>query len=243
MKKEFDNGFEKHIFEYKKRRVTVLLPEEKSQENKWVWRAEFFGAFDYVDRALLKDGWYVIHYNVENMYGCNEAIKLMKDFHDYIVKAYALSKRAAIFGFSRGGLYTVNYTIKYPCDIGLVYLDAPVLDIKSWPAGYGDGCGGQNEWEECKRWYKLTEDNAREFNENPIDNAQKLIDTKIPLILVCGDSDTVVPYCENGERLAKIYEENNIRNFKLIIKQGIGHHPHSMEDPREIAEFIKENIL
>ena len=28
MKKEFDNGFEKHIFEYKKRRVTVLLPEE-----------------------------------------------------------------------------------------------------------------------------------------------------------------------------------------------------------------------
>ncbi len=243
MIKEYDNGFEKHIFEYKRRKVTVLLPKDKNLENKWVWRAEFFGSFDYVDKALLSDGWYVIHYNVADMYGCEEAIKLMKDFHDYIIKAYALSKRAAIFGFSRGGLYSVNYSLKYPNDIGCIYLDAPVLDIRSWPAGYGEGEGAPKEWEECKNWYKLTEETAKNFNNNPIDNAKALCDTKIPLILVCGDSDTVVPYCENGEKLAKVYEENDIKAFKLIVKEGIGHHPHSLEDPREIANFIKENIL
>ena len=243
MIKEYDNGFEKHIFEYKRRRITVLLPKDKNPDNKWVWRAEFFGAFDYADRSLLNDGWYVIHYAVPDMYGCDEAIKLMKDFHDYIVKAYALSKKAAIFGFSRGGLYSVNYTIKHPSDIGCIYLDAPVLDIKSWPAGYGDGIGGEKEWEECKACYGLTEDTAKDFCNNPIDNANLLVATKIPLILVCGDSDDVVPYKENGERLAEIYKQNSDVKFKLIVKEGIGHHPHSLENPKEITDFIKENAL
>lgn len=243
MIKDTQYGCEKHIFEYKGRRVTVLLPQDKDIDNKWVWKAEFFGAFDYVEQALLKDGWYIVHYNVENMYGCDESIKLMKKFRDYIVKQYALSKKAAIFGFSRGGLYTVNYALTYPKDVGLLYLDAPVLDLKSWPAGYGDGEGAPECWEECKKWYNLTEETAKEFNKNPIDRAEELIKTKIPLILVCGDSDTVVPFSENGEKLAEKYEENGVLKFKLIVKNGVGHHPHSLENPKEITDFIKANIF
>lgn len=242
MIKDTQYGFEKHIFEYKKRKITILLPNDKNPNNKWVWRAEFFGAFDYVDRELLKDGWYVVHYDVKDMYGCDEAVKLMKDFHDYIVKSYALSKKAAIFGFSRGGLYSVNYTLTYPKDIGLLYLDAPVLDIRSWPAGYKNGEGAPDCWEECKGWYNLTEETAKDFNKNPIDRADELIATKIPLILVCGDSDTVVPFDENGKLLAQKYEADINTKFKLIVKEGVGHHPHSLENPQEIVEFIKNNI-
>lgn len=236
-------GFEKHIFEYKGRTVTILLPEDKNLNNKWVWKAEFFGAFDYTEQSLLRDGWYIAHYDVKDMYGCDEAVQLMKKFHDYIIKQYALCKKAAVFGFSRGGLYSVNYSLTYPKDVGVLYLDAPVLDIKSWPAGYGDGEGDKKCWEECKNYYNITEETAKDFCKNPLDRADELIKTNIPLVLVCGDSDTVVPFCENGEKLAEKYKENNVKKFKLIVKNGVGHHPHSLENPTEITDFIKENIL
>lgn len=243
MKKQIQYDCEKHIFEYMGRTATVLLPKDKDINNKWVWKAEFFGAFDYTEQALLKDGWYIVHYDVKDMYGCDEAIRLMKKFHSYITKQYALCKKATIFGFSRGGLYSVNYALTYPKDVGALYLDAPVLDVKSWPAGCGDGEGDEKCWEECKNCYNITEETAKDFDKNPIDRADELIQTNIPLILVCGDSDTVVPFCENGEKLAKKYEENNVKKFKLIVKNGVGHHPHSLEDPTEIVDFIKENIL
>ena len=84
--------------------VTVLEPCNKVDgRNFWVWRAEFLGAFDYVDRELLRQGWYVAYYKVSDMYGAPQAIALMKDFHDYITKKFKLHTKADLFGFSRGG--------------------------------------------------------------------------------------------------------------------------------------------
>ena len=41
-------------FEFNGHEVTVIVPEEEKINGNWVWRAEFLGAFDYADRALLK---------------------------------------------------------------------------------------------------------------------------------------------------------------------------------------------
>lgn len=32
----------------------LVMPKEVHPGKPWVWRAEFFGAFDYADRALLE---------------------------------------------------------------------------------------------------------------------------------------------------------------------------------------------
>ncbi len=58
-------------------------------------------------------------------------------------------------------------------------------------------------------------------------------------MLVSGDSDSVVPFDENGILLAKAYKEKNIP-LELIIKKGGDHHPHSLEDNTPILEFIKK---
>ena len=228
-------------FMFNDREVTVIKPENEATGGNWVWRAEFLGAFDYADKALLEKGWYIVYYKVSDMYGCPYAIELMKKFHNFIVEKYKLNPKAAIFGFSRGGLYSVNYSLKHPQDIGVIYLDAPVLDIKSWPGGLMTGTGGEKEWEECKECYELTEETVSDFKRSPVDRLDELLETRIPLILVAGDSDTVVPYKENGKILEEKYKNSSVP-FEVYIKPGCEHHPHSLENPAPIVSFIEKNM-
>ena len=115
-----------------------------------------------------------------------------------------------------------------------------MLDIRSWPGGYGAGPGGAAEWEQCKSIYGLTEGTARSYRQNPVDRIGELIVSRVPVILVAGDSDEVVPYAENGARLVEAYQKEQAP-ITVIIKKGVGHHPHSLENPEAIVDFIKAN--
>lgn len=218
--------------------IIIQKPDRAACKKPWVWRAEFLGAFDYADKALLEQGWHVATFTIHDMYGCDEAVELMKKFHDYVVEKYGLNPKPSIFGFSRGGLYTVNYAVKYPDDVSSIYLDAPVLDIRSWPRDY---VGSAKEWEDCKKWYKLDEKSAEVFDRNPIDKADKLIESGVPVMLVAGGSDEVVPYERNGARLVEKYKEKGLELLH-IIKPECGHHPHSLEEPKPIVDFVKESF-
>ncbi|MBQ8207675.1 MAG: alpha/beta hydrolase [Clostridia bacterium] len=231
-------NFETLKREFEGHEITLLRPENAGKN--WVWRAEFLGAFDYADRALMEEGWNVLYYRISDLFGSPESIEMMKKFHDFAVKEYDLSPKADIFGFSRGGLYAANYTIKYPEDISVLYLDAPVLDLKSWPFGLGKGCGSEHDTELCKTVYGFAEGDIDSFSENPIDKAEELIKSRVPVIIVCGDSDSVVPHTENCERLIKAYTDAGAP-IKYIVKKGCEHHPHSLEDPAEIVDFIKKH--
>ncbi len=220
---------------------TVISPEKSADGNPWVWRAEFLTAFNYADKALLEKGWHIAFCELHDQYGCDYAINEMKKFHDYIVEKYGLSYKADIFGFSRGGLYAFNYCLKYKEDIRTSYLDAPVLDIKSWPAGYGKAMCYKKEWEECKLCYSLTEETAKEFCSSPIDKIDDYLKTSIPTILVYGDADEVVPYEENSAFLEKALKGSSV-SHKVIRKKGVGHHPHSLENPLEIVNFIIDKV-
>lgn len=236
------NGYVKQSFEWNGHSGLVVLPKTPCARHRWVWRAEFFGAFDYADRALLEQGWHIAYYSVSNMYGNPESIQLMKAFHDFVVPKFQLNPRADLFGFSRGGLYAVNYAAAYPEDVATLYLDAPVLDITSWPGmlhrtrQYRSGAA--RKWEECKQCYHLENDEqALAFRQNPLDKIDALLAAKLPVIVVAGDSDIVVDFTENGKLFAQRYQAGG-GTIKLIVKPGCGHHPHSLEDPAEIVAFI-----
>ena len=219
------------------RECVVIKPPDKPN-GRWIWRTEFLSEFDYADNELLKLGWHIAYCRVSDMYGCPEAIEAMKRFHDDVVERYNLNKKADIFGFSRGGLYAVNYARRYPYDVSTLYLDAPVLDIFSWPGGYGRGQYEEKLWKQCLACYGATLETSCDITENPIRHLKEIIQLKIPIIIVAGDDDKVVPYNENGQLL---YNEGIRQNavIKVILKSGGGHHPHSLTDPSPIVEFIK----
>ena len=118
-----------------------------------------------------------------------------------------------------------------------IYADAPVLDFKSWPGGFGDGSGSANDWQACLQAYSLTEEEALAYEGNPLDNLGPLAEENVPLLHVVGDADVVVPVAENTAILEERYNDLN-GHVEVIHKPGIGHHPHSLEDPAPIVEFI-----
>jgi alpha-beta hydrolase superfamily lysophospholipase len=139
---------------------------------------------------------------------------------------------------SRGGVYIYRWAAAHPDRVAAVYADAPVLDLKSWPGGKGRGKGSPNTWETFKKDFGLkTEEEALNFNGNPIDMVDRIVSGKFPMLHVVGDMDTTVPVEENT-----LPFEEKVRaaggTIQVIHKPDIGHHPHSLPNPQPIVDFI-----
>lgn len=230
-------GFEQRDFFLCGHLASIIIPITHTPRKKWIWRAEFLGAFDSVDIDMLNKGYYLVYYSLNDMYGCPEAIQLMKQFYDFLINELKFDSKTILFGFSRGGLYSLNFAYEYPDLLYGLYLDAPVLDIASWPGGLGTGIGSPLEYMECLRLYGLDQQNVYQYTDNLIYKFQKILSANIPLAIVAGDSDEVVPHNENCQILVDFYNKNNAK-ILYILKKGCGHHPHSVEDPTQIVDFL-----
>ncbi|MFC5406271.1 alpha/beta hydrolase family protein [Cohnella soli] len=230
-------GYECIEFELDGKEGLVVLPKVFAEGRPWVWRAEFFDAFDNADMALLEKGFCRAYYRQNDRYGCPDAVEGMKKFQSYVTRMFGLAEKAIIAGLSRGGLYAFNYAAAYPDNVAVLYLDAPVLDIRSWPGGKGEGVGGEREWQECLTAYGITEEQSITAQVSPLNKVEAVAAARIPIILVAGDADDVVPYVENGLLLAERYRELG-GTIETIIKKGIGHHPHGLEQPEPIVSFV-----
>ncbi len=224
-------------FSHKWRDSWVVIPPKPRKDRRWAWRTEFFGAFDYADVALNNMGYYLVHHSISNMYGCPQAVGYMEEFYKILTEELRLSPKAVMIGLSRGGLYAYNFALKYPDQVACLYLDAPVMDIRSWPGGFGKGPGEPGCWKECMSHYGITEKTIWEFKDNPLDHIQEIVDAKIPVMLVAGLADTLLPYDENGGIFDREFRKLGGK-IKTIAKEGCDHHPHSLEDPTEIVEYI-----
>ena len=63
-------GYQRKDFMLDGHDCILVIPKEAYPGKPWVWRAEFFGAFDYADRALLERGWHIAYIGISDMYGC-----------------------------------------------------------------------------------------------------------------------------------------------------------------------------
>lgn len=219
------------------RKSVIICPEKPLDGNPWVWKTEFFAAFNFAERALLDKGFHLAYHCVSNMYGAPKSIKMMKEFYDVATSQYGLSKQPALFGFSRGGLYACNFALKHPDCVKMLYLDAPVLDVASWPGAKYEGIGDLYCWEECKAIYGITEDKWQDFHGSPLDNAETLAATNIPILLVCGAVDHHVPYHENGK---PFFERVKAAGGKIarVVKPYCDHHPHGLYDTSTVCNFV-----
>jgi hypothetical protein len=62
----------------------------------------------------------------------------------------------------------------------------------------------------------------------------------VPLLHVCGSIDPLLGRCSLP--VESIYQQLGGR-ISLMIKDGAGHHPHSLRDPKPIADFITSSVL
>ena len=228
-------GFDRYDFRYKNRETIVVAPRKALIGNPWIWRPAFFGAFPSVDNALLEKGFHVVYYDLTHLYGSPNAVRLGNDFYQYITRTYHLSPKVTLEGFSRGGLFAFNWSAQNTDKVACIYVDAPVCNLLSWP-------GKQNEqqWSETLKEWNLTEKEMEHFKGNPTETVQAIAKARIPVIGVCGDSDKVVPY-ENNMKIVRNILAQSSSPVELILKQGVDHHPHSLENPKAVVDFIVRN--
>ena len=79
---------------------------------------------------------------------------------------------------------------------------------------------------------------AKKDMANMLDYVDKLIENKIPLVLVCGEKDSIVPYLENGAVLAKKYRDS-VLPFIEILKPDCDHHPHGLNSQEDLIDFAQ----
>jgi len=203
----------------------------------WIWRARFFDAWPAVDRAVLERGFHVAYVDVADLFGGPEAVDRFDAYYEYLTAEQGLSRRPVLEGFSRGGLIIYSWAAANADKVCCLYGDAPVCDIRSWPGGLGVGVGNAECWPRCLAAHGLSEADVEGFRGNPIDRLEPLAAAGIPVIHVCGDADDAVPQVENTDVLAARYRALGGR-IEVIVKPGVGHHPHSLEDPTPVVDFI-----
>ena len=229
-------GFECIDFNFQQRNCKIVKPKKAAVGLPWVWRARFWGHEPQTDRALLERGFHVVYCDASELFGNPAAISLWNKFYDYMHRT-GLSKKVALEGMSRGGVYIYNWAMQNPQKVACIYADAPVLDLKSWPGGLGKGKKSNGDWEIFKTDYSLTEEQAKEFNNSPLNNAQKIATLGFPMLHVVGDADEVVPADENTNPF-EVDIKNAGGTINVIHKPGVGHHPHSLANPSPIVDFI-----
>ena len=231
------NGFTRIDFTVAGRPCLLVLPAQSAPGRPWIWRTEFFGHEPQADLALLAQGWHVAYMDAKNLYGAPKAMAWFGQFYAHLVVQFGLSSRVVLEGFSRGGLYAINFAIAHPKRVAALYLDAPVLDIRSWP-----GRNRQSkEWVQCLEAYGLNEESLAKFR-GPLERLSPLAAAGVPILSVCGEADRVVPFAENTAVLEKRYRELG-GPIEVIRKPGVDHHPHSLKDPAPIVDFILKRAL
>lgn len=234
------NGFARYDFQVDGQPVLVVAPRAAAPGKPWLWRGEFFGHRPEPDLVLLGRGYHVVYMQIPNLFGAPKAVAYWDAFYKALTEQYGLNPRAALVGVSRGGLYCYNWAAKNPDKVACIYGDAPVCDVRSWPAGKGKGTGNPGELVRIREVYGVTTDEALFAKAlNPIDHLEPLAKAGVPLLHVYGDADMGVPWDENTGVLAERYRKLGGK-ITLIAKPGIGH-VHGLDDATPIIDFIEQS--
>ena len=230
-------GFKDFEFTFKARQAHVVQPKNAIKGKPWIWRARFFGNEPQADIALLERGYHLVYCDVAELYGNKEAIQLWDDFYVYMRKL-GLAKKAVLEGYSRGGIYIYTWASLNPKKVAGIYADNAVMDLKSWPGGFGKSKGSKKDWEIYKSDFGYqTDEQAKLARDSPIDKVNAIVKGKYPMLHVIADEDEAAPTDENTLPFAKLITAAG-GNITIIHKPGFKHHPHSLANPQPIVDFV-----
>ena len=232
------NGYERIDFLFEGREAILVIPREPNQERNWLLKTEYFGAFPSFEVEMLARGWHLAFIKNVTRWCLDEDLDLKRRFADHLREGYGLAEKCVPVGMSCGGMIACKLAAKYPEIISALYLDAPVMNLLSCPAGLG--LAGDGMMQEFTRATGMTLADLICYREHPMDKIPELIKNNIPIVMVYGDSDDVVPYSENGAMLEAQYRRAGTE-LLTIGKSGCGHHPHGLEDNSPIIEFVERH--
>ncbi|MHA4737584.1 SGNH/GDSL hydrolase family protein [Dyadobacter sp. MSC1_007] len=240
------NGFEKVEFTFENRGAWYVKPHKAIPGNPWVWRAHFPTWHTEMDSILLSRGFHIAYVNTNDMFAHPQAMQVWDKFYDYLVGQKQFAPKVALEGVSRGGLYVYGWAKRNPDKVSCIYAEAPVCDPKSWPGGKDKGKGSEKDWAAWLKLFNLTEEQAANFTDIPLNDLAGLAAFKVPIVHVVGLKDEHVPMAENTDLLVKNYLAlgGPVSVYPMTRgEQNLEGHHFPIEHPETFANFIEENSV
>ena len=225
-------GFQRDDFYYRGYEAVVVRPEEPNGD--WIWRMEFFGAFDETDLEMVRRGYHLVTIRISDHYGAPRILPYLESFYYLMREQYPLKAQMIPFGFSRGGLYAMLIASAHPSWIRALYLDAPVVNPHTWPERVDP-----DAWEDCQAAWDTKASHEDVLLLSMQERIETMVLSEIPLVMVYGGKDETVPYEENGRFIEQAYDQAGIPHL-VIEKPACGHHPHGLCDVTPVADFLTQ---
>lgn len=232
-------GFRSEKLLFEGQEAVIVYPEEGTSNGYLALKTVYWGAFpEACEIDLLKKGFHLCFVLNKSRWGLNEDLDRMARFVRHVQSENHLKEKCVPVGMSCGGLMAIKFAARYPELIACLYLDAPVVNYMSCPCGFGIGDALSETNDEILNDLGMKSvSELMSYREMPLDMIPGLIAERIPVIMVAGDSDHVVPFCENGINIQKAYKDAGIE-IEVYLKPGCDHHPHGLSDPSPVIDFI-----
>ncbi|MBA4018446.1 MAG: hypothetical protein C0483_14865 [Pirellula sp.] len=201
----------------------------------WVWYAPTIKGLSLAMRPVYFEGFLnagvsIAGFDLGEVRGAPASTEQFTLFYHEMVKR-GWSPKPILLGQSRGGLMMLAWATRHPDKTRAFVGIYPVCNLASWP---------MKNVPVVLEDYKLTEAElrARLAEFNPIDNLKGLLEQKVPIYVVHGDADAVVPYKDNTQLLKERYETGG-GSIQVKVVAGEGHKvsPSFFEDPN-LVDFV-----
>lgn len=200
----------------------VFLPakEKRSVPQPWVMYAPTLAAYPdnhekWMHQRFVDAGIAVAGVDVGEAYGSPKGCAGLSALCEELTAKRGFAARPVLLGRSRGGLWVTSWAAKNPGKVAGIAGIYPVFDLRTYP-GLANAALA----------YGLAEADlkAKLDDFNPINRVEVLARHKVPVFLIHGDDDKVVPLKQNSAELAARYKAaGEASAVTLVVAEGQGH--------------------
>lgn len=179
------------------------LPPYPDKHEKWM------------HEKFVEGGVAVAGIDIGEAYGSPQGQQLFTALYRELTENRGFATKPCLLGRSRGGLWVTSWAINNPEKVAGIAGIYPVFDLRSYP--------GLNR---AAPAYGLSREDLESALEqyNPISRVDVLAKSKIPVFLIHGDIDRVVPLKQNSGELIKRYQRADAGSIaELVLAKGQGH--------------------
>ena len=208
------------IFSLKDASAFIISANHGRSEKPWVWIAPALAdtsleVFAWYIKNLTQAGISVAGYDIGEVRGSPQSSARFHEFYQaMIAKAYA--SRPILLAKSRGALMLLAWAFRHPQHVAAFAGIYPVCNLLSWPL--------RNKPNPVLEDYAMSRDQLLQVVEkvNPIHQLKPLADAQVPIFLVHGTDDDLVPLSENSELVVENYQSLG-GTVQLDRLPGMGH--------------------
>lgn len=223
-------------FEIEGHKAFVYDAPKAAEGKPWLWYAPTLQGVSLIQRKLYADsflgaGISIAGFDLGEVRGSPASTEKFTLFYDEMVRR-GYSAKPILLGQSRGGMMMLAWAVAHPDKVRAFVGIYPVCNLASWPL--------KRSKDATLADFGMSEaDLVANLNRyNPVDRLDTLLANKVPMFIVHGDADVVVPYDENSRLLKDRYEMGG-GSIAVKVIPGEGHKVSpSFFECRELVDFV-----